>query len=163
MILGPMTLAQWKERIRRALGGVAPRIQAAALPYRKSRGKVQILLVTSQRTGRWILPKGWPEPGETLSASALREAREEAGINGRISPAACGVYLHDKILPTGLAQSYEVHVFPLLVESVKSDWPEKNDRVRNWVSQRKAARMVSEPDLAELITTFGDNPRVIAA
>ena len=38
---------------------VAMELQYAALPYRKSpEGETQILLVTTRKRGRWILPKG---------------------------------------------------------------------------------------------------------
>ena len=39
------------------------RTQFAALCYRVRAGKTEILLVTSRGTGRWIVPKGWPEAG----------------------------------------------------------------------------------------------------
>jgi 8-oxo-dGTP pyrophosphatase MutT (NUDIX family) len=33
---------------------------------------------------QWCLPKGTPEPGESLEATALREVREETGLEVRI-------------------------------------------------------------------------------
>lgn len=37
------------------------RTQYAALCYRKSKGgRLEILLLTSRDTGRWVIPKGWP-------------------------------------------------------------------------------------------------------
>ena len=54
------------------------RTQFAALCYRLRRGKVQILLVTSRGSKRWIVPKGWPMEAKTPAASALQEAWEEA-------------------------------------------------------------------------------------
>lgn len=162
-MFGPTVRNNLRERIRRALGGAAPLVQAAALPWRRNGGKIEVLLVTSRGTGRWILPKGWPEPGENLGDAASREAREEAGITGRMAAQACGTFLTNKFLPTGMAERCEVHVFPLQVEMEKTSWPEKDARVRRWVSPKRAARMVAEPDLAELIAQFGDNPREIAA
>ena len=53
------------------------RTQFAALCYRIKRGKVQVLLVTSRRTKRWIVPKGWPMEGRTPADSAAQEAWEE--------------------------------------------------------------------------------------
>ena len=41
------------------------RTQFAALCWRVMDGKVQILLITSRGSGRWIVPKGWPMDGQT--------------------------------------------------------------------------------------------------
>ncbi|MEL6372540.1 MAG: NUDIX hydrolase, partial [Pseudomonadota bacterium] len=35
--------------------------QVAALPLRTKRGVTQVMLITSRDTGRWVIPKGWPE------------------------------------------------------------------------------------------------------
>ena len=37
------------------------RLQYGALCYKLTRKGVQVLLVTSRDTGRWLLPKGWPD------------------------------------------------------------------------------------------------------
>ena len=58
------------------------RIQVAALPWREAGEDVEIMLITSRDTGRWVLPKGWPEQREKLYEAAAREASEEAGIEG---------------------------------------------------------------------------------
>jgi len=58
------------------------RTQFAALPFRVKEDKVQVLLITSRGTGRWIVPKGWPMEGKTPAESALQEAWEEAGVQG---------------------------------------------------------------------------------
>ena len=56
--------------------------QFAALPWRGTGDRREYLLVTSRRTGRWIFPKGSPLVGEAPAAAALREAAEEAGVDG---------------------------------------------------------------------------------
>ena len=38
--------------------------QVAALPFRINNGKVEVLLVTSRETKRWLIPKGWPMKGK---------------------------------------------------------------------------------------------------
>lgn len=152
------------ERLRRLLGGPVPHVQVAALPWRRRKnGSIEILLVTSRDTGRWILPKGWPEDEETLAESALREAREEAGISGRIDSESIGAYFYHKRLATGMATRCEVRVFPVAVTKLYRNWPEKGERARKWVLAEEAARMVNELDLGELITGFCGNPRPIAA
>ena len=72
------------------------RAQFGALCYRVEQGVVQILLITSRRTKRWILPKGWPEDGLTPAQAAANEAREEAGVTGKIKQRPIGVYSYEK-------------------------------------------------------------------
>ena len=58
-----------------------PNVQYAALPYRTSEASgVEVLLVTSRTTRRWIIPKGWPKRGMPPYDTAAREAFEEAGV-----------------------------------------------------------------------------------
>jgi hypothetical protein len=62
----------------------AIRVQYGILPYRLTEGDgVEVLLVTTRQTRRWIIPKSWPIKGLKPPKSAAREAHEEAGIRGR--------------------------------------------------------------------------------
>jgi 8-oxo-dGTP pyrophosphatase MutT (NUDIX family) len=62
-----------------------PSIQYAALPFRRRAGAgTEVMLVTSRRTRRWIIPRGWPMRRRTPHAAAAREALEEAGVVGRV-------------------------------------------------------------------------------
>lgn len=59
--------------------------QAGGLVVRHVGGRDEFLLVTSKRDpGVWILPKGHVEPGESPHDAALREVREEAGVEGEL-------------------------------------------------------------------------------
>ena len=44
--------------------------QVAALCWRAGKGGLEVLLITSLNSKRWILPKGWPEADLTGSDSA---------------------------------------------------------------------------------------------
>ena len=59
--------------------GDEPLPQAGVIAYRIRRGEVQVLLMTSRDTGRWIIPKGNIKPGASPSKAAVQEAFEEAG------------------------------------------------------------------------------------
>ncbi len=128
--------------------------QYAALCYRL-RGKDlhEVLLITSRDTGRWIIPKGWPMKGRSGAECALREAFEEAGVEGCPSPAPVGVYSYDKILPNGV-QPCIVTVYPVEVTQISKDFPEKGQRARKWFKPKKAADKVDEPELRSLLETF---------
>ncbi|RUU02882.1 NUDIX hydrolase, partial [Mesorhizobium sp. USDA-HM6] len=82
MLTRPTTHNQMTERVRRLFGTAPCRLQVAALPWRKDDNGVEIMLITSRDTGRWVLPKGWPEAREPLCEAAAREAGEEAGLYG---------------------------------------------------------------------------------
>ena len=72
--------------------------QYAALPYRLGRDGLEILLITSRGSGRWIIPKGWPMAGLSPSQAAALEALEEAGVTGNVSADSVGRYGYDKEL-----------------------------------------------------------------
>lgn len=130
------------------------RTQFGALCYRLRDDKAQILLVTSRGTGRWIIPKGWPMDGETPAGAAATEAFEEAGVEGKPSDVCLGIYSYTKNIPKGDSLPIVVAVFPFKVKRVLKDFPEAGQRKRKWFSLKKAAAVISEPELAPLIRSF---------
>ena len=111
MVIGRSKRNFISEKVRRLLGGVPCRVQVAALPWRKGPEGVEIMLITSRDTGRWVLPKGWPEGDEARWDAAAREALEEAGIDGAIARSAAGLYYYAKRRDTGTKNCCYVFVF----------------------------------------------------
>jgi 8-oxo-dGTP pyrophosphatase MutT (NUDIX family) len=134
--------------------------QIAALPVRrKKNGKIEILLVTSRDTGRWVLPKGWLIKGKSPWRAAAIEALEEAGAKGRVAKPEIGTFTYDKRLDDGAEVPCEVSVYPMLVERLKTDWKERAERRRRWFSPRRAAEAVKEPGLEALLRQIDEAPR----
>ena len=52
---------------------------AGGVVYRRISDRVEILMI-QDRLGRWTIPKGHVEEGESLSQTALREVAEETGL-----------------------------------------------------------------------------------
>ena len=131
----------------------ATRAQFGAIPYRISdTGDLEILLVTTRSTGRWMIPKGWPIEGLTGPESAKQEAFEEAGVRGTIADAAIGSFTYLKLLDElTLAVQCNVTVYPLLVKKQFKAWPEKSQRKRKWFEARLAMTMVTDLKLGRLI------------
>lgn len=132
-----------------------PRAQYAALPWRRSAdGALEVLVITSRETRRWVIPKGWPIKGMKSPDSAAREAFEEAGVVGAVRKKAVGFYAYDKRLRSGRLQRVGVDVFALQVTEERETWPEKGQRDKRWTTPAEAATLVDEPDLKRLINDF---------
>ncbi len=131
-----------------------PRRQIGALPWRRKRGRLEILLITSRETARWVIPKGWPMEHLIDSNAAKQEAFEEAGIDGRVSRTALGTYDYDKRLGSGEVVACAVSVYPLEVTEEHGKWPEKRQRERRWFAPDVAAWEVDEDGLKKIIREF---------
>jgi 8-oxo-dGTP pyrophosphatase MutT (NUDIX family) len=136
--------------------GRAVRIQYGALPYRFTKtGVLQILVVTTRTTRRWIIPKGWPMSGRKPAQAAAQEAYEEAGVRGDISATSIGTFTYDKLLDgEDGAIPCEVKVFPLLVKRQTKSWPEATEREFQWLTLDEAAATVGDEGLRSLIHSF---------
>ncbi len=132
-----------------------PKRQFAALPFKKNKkGRLQILLITSRETRRWVLPKGWPMKNLNGGEAAAQEAFEEAGIKGKLTDQAAGIYHYAKLRITKEPISCLVKVFPLEVTEVLANWPEKTERTRKWFSVSDAVHAVDEPELKALLANW---------
>ena len=129
--------------------------QFAALPFRvKKKGQVEIMMISSLDTGRWIIPKGWPMDGLRPAEAAAQEAWEEAGLRGRVFDDVLGLYSYSKWLDEELSIPCIVVVFALEVSHVEAAFPEAGQRKAKWMSRKKASARVDEPELKQIIARF---------
>ncbi|MEX0369045.1 MAG: NUDIX hydrolase [Tateyamaria sp.] len=136
------------------------RTQFAALCYRVKNDKVQVLMITSRGTRRWIVPKGWPIDGKTPGDSAAEEAWEEAGVKGRVDHRPLGMFSYTKTLGDDAGLPVVAMVYALRVKSLSTSYPESGERKRKWMSRKKAAQSVDSPELARILRDF--DPRIMA-
>jgi 8-oxo-dGTP pyrophosphatase MutT (NUDIX family) len=115
---------------------------------------VEILLITSRETRRWVVPRGNAIAGLRPYESAAQEAFEEAGIRGGVQPREIGTYRYDKRARSGRVTPTLVHLYPMLVTEEVDAWPEQKERERRWFAAEAAAGAVDEADLADLIRGF---------
>jgi 8-oxo-dGTP pyrophosphatase MutT (NUDIX family) len=110
-------------------------------------GHVELLLITSRKKGKWLIPRGWPCRGMKDRKAAAKEASEEAGVRGTIR-GIVGTYRRRK---RGRDKPIKVQVYVLRVRDEKKRWPERKVRRRKWTTPKEAARTVSNPDLRRLL------------
>ncbi len=128
--------------------------QVAAIPVRTSaEGRLEVLLVTSRETQRWVVPKGWPLPQRPDHEAAAAEAWEEAGVRGTMHAVPVGTFDYDKRQKDGLLP-VRVSAFLLEVTEEAPIWPEASQRRRAWFSPQDASGVVSEDGLRTLLLTL---------
>jgi 8-oxo-dGTP pyrophosphatase MutT (NUDIX family) len=123
--------------------------QSAIIPYKIEDGELKILLITSIRKKKWIIPKGFIEFNLSPFESAKKEAFEEAGVIGTNETFELGSFSLNKY--GGLTK---IIVYSMEVEKFKEDYPEKNLRKRKWFTVKEAIETVSIPEVRELINSL---------
>lgn len=81
-------------------------VSAGGVVVRGGGDNLEVVLCGRQREQLWVLPKGTPDPGESLEQTAVREVEEETGLRVEIGPpvktieywfSADGVRVHKRV------------------------------------------------------------------
>ena len=120
--------------------------QSAVIPYRKKENNFEVLLITSMKKKKWIVPKGFVEFNLTPFESAKKEAYEEAGVIGANETVELGSFKMQK--SAGVSN---VKVFSMEVVKILDEYPEKEFRKRKWFSVDEASKTVQIPQLVNFI------------
>lgn len=70
--------------VKGAGGGVVREFSAGGVVVRRFRGRPFLAAVRVKRGTVLALPKGHPEPGESMAEAATREVREETGLEAAL-------------------------------------------------------------------------------
>lgn len=124
--------------------------QVGVIPYAHVGQQITYLLITSRGTGKWIFPKGTLTPGVDPREVAAREAREEAGVAGRLAAEPVGTYRDWKSRKGGKI-AIEVALYPMLVEEQFSDWEEAKQRHRHWVTFPDLRSLLKSHAIVDLV------------
>jgi len=124
--------------------------QSAVIPYRKNRGVLEVLLITSRTKKQWIIPTGIKEPHLSPQHSAAKEALEEAGLEGKVSHRPIGSYTHQK-----WCQRCTVKVFCMKVQKVHNEWDEPW-RKRKWVPYHALPDRIKKQELLDVVLKLPD-------
>jgi 8-oxo-dGTP pyrophosphatase MutT (NUDIX family) len=123
--------------------------QSGVIPYRKSKDGLEVLLITSLKKKKWIIPKGYIEYNLTPFESAKKEALEEAGIIGANETVELGFFENNKSI--GLCHT---KVYALEVIEELNEYPEKALRKRKWFTIKEAAAVIDHKIISALILSL---------
>jgi 8-oxo-dGTP pyrophosphatase MutT (NUDIX family) len=125
--------------------------QSGVLPYRKKNGELQVLLITSMKRKKWILPKGYIEFNLSPFESAKKEAYEEAGIIGTNETVELGSFRIKS--PIGVC---DIKIYSMEVIEVLDEYPEKNLRKRKWFTVKEATETISISEVSGMILSLNE-------
>ncbi|CAL9150059.1 unnamed protein product [Musa hybrid cultivar] len=123
------------------------------IPYKFNRGyddvgtSMEVLVVSSPKGNGLLFPKGGWETDETIEQAALREALEEAGVQGNVE-GKLGKWRYK-------SRTYDAYhegiMFPMNVTQELGDWPEMHLRQRKWVTVAEAKEGCQHPWMKEAL------------
>ncbi len=121
--------------------------QSGVIPYRiKGKKKIEVLLITSVKRKRWIIPKGYVEFNLSAFESAKKEAFEEAGLLGTNETFQLGEFIIQKSYGKCFLKIFSMEVIKEL-----EDYPEKFKRSRKWFGLDEALEKIAVPEIAEMM------------
>ncbi len=124
-------------------------VAAGTVPWRRApdgHGGIEVAVVHRPRYDDWSLPKGHQDPGEAITATALRETVEEAGLQARLG----GRLPHTTYDVPGKG-SKTVHWWAAEVVADHGFVPNDETDRRRWVGPGQAAQLLSYPHDAALV------------
>lgn len=120
--------------------------QSAVIPFLLIDNQPWLLLISSRHNKHWGIPKGRIMKQRNALQSAEKEALEEAGIQGAISPFPVGKYQYKKH-----GSSFEVEVFLLEIHVLLEQWEEKKFRKRKLIPMQECERWIPIVELQSII------------
>lgn len=121
-------------------------VSAGGVAYRLREDSIDVALIRTASEGRWQLPKGIIDPGETPASAALREVREEAGIACEIiEPLEVIEYWFAAAYDGGPKKRYHKKVHFFLMKFLSGDVADHDHEVveARWVEIAEAEEMLA--------------------
>jgi 8-oxo-dGTP diphosphatase len=127
-------------------------ISSGGVVYRKQKGTIEVALIRVR--DRWSLPKGQVEEGEGLQETALREVREETGLEGKIVAKLGDItYWYTNKTKQGETVRIFKRVYFYLIRWLKGDVSLHDEEVQEarWFPVAKALELVYYPTERDMV------------
>lgn len=121
-------------------------ISSGGIVYRRRKGVTEVAVIRVRN--KWRLPKGRVEEGEGLQETALREVREESGLEGRVVAKLGDItYWYTNKTKEGETIRIFKRVYFYLIRYLKGDVRRHDDEVEEacWLPIEEAMKKLSYP------------------
>jgi 8-oxo-dGTP diphosphatase len=127
-------------------------ISSGGVVYRRNKGIIEVALIRVR--DRWGLPKGQVEEGEGLQEAALREVREETGLEGKIVAKLGDItYWYTNKTKDGETIRIFKRVYFYLIRYLRGDISRHDQEVEEarWFPLTEARRQISYPTERDIL------------
>ena len=120
-------------------------ISAGGVAFRRVNSQIEVAVVSVKPSLRWQLPKGIVDPGETSEVTALREVREEAGVETELLELLQTVEYWYQRVQYGQRIRYHKYVHFYLLKYTAGDVKDHDHEIAEarWVRFEKAIEMLA--------------------
>lgn len=133
--------------------------------YTVLRGRLKVLLIKNRFDGRWTIPKGYIDPGETSEAAAVREIGEETGVECRVVELIGRNRYQFRFRGKLIAKQVDVYLLELTgtaeLDPAKFDPHEQMIADARWFDPAEAVNAINYKNLQPLVARAADRAKEI--
>ena len=118
---------------------------------RRTGGKIQVVICGRVDPGLWALPKGTPDDYETRTETAIREVREETGLEVVIESFIDSI--HYRFTRNETNNSYQKEVFYYLMRPVGGDFSHHDGEfdIVKWIDEKDVASTLTYQNEVDIV------------
>ena len=126
-------------------------VSAGGVVYQMNAGRLETVLCGRSQPVRWSLAKGTPDPGETLEETALREVREETGLEVEIEAALGSIEYWFADREKDVRYHKTVHFYLMIPIGGATDQHDPEFDVVQWFDAKQAVKTLAHANEAKVL------------
>ena len=126
-------------------------VSAGGVVLRVVDGEAEVVLCGLEAPEQWRLPKGTPDSGETLEETAVREVREETGLEVELRKPLYSINYSFVRPPDGVRCHKTVHFYLMESTGGSTDLHDLEFDVVRWFPLEEAVKKLAYPNEAHVV------------